>query len=303
LDFYTLTPSLDGRRLFFIGQVERRQLARYDARTQQLMPYLPDIPAQFPGPFCFSRDGQWVAYVSSGVLYRSRTDGTGRFQLTAPPLGVESARFSPDGQRIAYQARRAGEPYKIFIVSTQGGEPDQITSGPDQDELADWSADGKTVLFQRDTPSADGERGAYLFDLKSRQISKLPGSEDAQVFRWSPDGQYVIAARTSGPNTLAIGLFAFQAHAWRQLIQPMAFRNLFWSPDSKYVYGQELVGGQRVFRVRISDGHLEWVTSPNLLLPGDVAAWGFAGLAPDGSPLGVLLRRNSDIYALDLDLP
>ena len=42
---------------------------------------------------------------------------------------------------------------------------------------------------------------------------------------------------------------------------------------------------------------------PDLSLPSYVRTCAFLGLAPDGSPLAVLLRKNSDIDGLDLNLP
>jgi WD40 repeat protein len=128
----------------------------------------------------------------------------------------------------------------------------------------------------------------------------LPGSEQADHFRWSPDGRYIFARTSSG-----LTLFDFRSHEWRQLNGPVRFENPFWSRDSKYVYGQEAFGHaeQPIVRIRVSDGAIERVTGPDLALPPDVASCGFAGLTPDGSPMAILLRKNSDIYSLDLDLP
>jgi hypothetical protein len=38
-------------------------------------------------------------------------------------------------------------------------------------------------------------------------------------------------------------------------------------------------------------------------LRADVLSYSLTGLTPDGSPLASLVRSNSDIYALELDLP
>jgi serine/threonine protein kinase/Tol biopolymer transport system component len=306
LDFYTLLPTIDGKKLFFIAQQEHRQLARYDLKTRQFAPYLSNVSPQFPLAMSFSKDGRWVAYSREDLVFRSKMDGTDRVQLTSAPLGIGHLRFSADGKRIAFQGSLSNRPGldqpKFFIVSAQGGEPEQITSGPYDDSEPDWSPDGKTILFKRVARSgaAAGHWYACLLDLKTKAVSVLPGSEQADHFRWSPDGRYILAATSSG-----LTLFNLRSHRWRRLTGQVPFDNPFWSRDSKYVYGQELFGHaeQPILRVRVSDGAIERVTSPDLALPPDVASCAFAGLTPDGSPMAVLLRRNSDIYSLDLDLP
>jgi serine/threonine protein kinase/Tol biopolymer transport system component len=306
LDFYTLLPSVDGKKLFFIAQQEHRQLAKYDLKTRQFVPYLSNITAQFPLSLSFSKDGQWLVYKREGFLFRTRMDGGDRVQLTSTPFDIGYLRFSPDGERIVFQGkhpelRELGQD-KIFIVSAEGGEPEQITSGPYDDGEPEWSRDGNTVLFKRVSLSGAqaGHTNACLLDLKTKAISVLLGSEGADHFRWSPDGRCIFAKTSSG-----LTLFDFRSHRWRRLTGPVVFELPFWSQDSRYVYGQEPFGHaqQPIIRIRVSDGAIERVTGPDLALPPDVASCGLAGLTPDGSPMAVLLRKNSDIYSLDLDLP
>src|SRR5207245_3973468 len=54
-------PSRDGRKLFAIQGIPRGELMRYDAKSQQFLPYLSGISAF---ALSFSKDGQWVAYAS-----------------------------------------------------------------------------------------------------------------------------------------------------------------------------------------------------------------------------------------------
>ena len=56
----------------------------------------------------FSRDGQWIAYVTvpERTLWRARSDGSDAFQLTFPPLQVDSRpHWSTDGKRIVFAAK------------------------------------------------------------------------------------------------------------------------------------------------------------------------------------------------------
>ena len=62
------------KKLFVVGQSYRGELTQYDAKSGQFSPFLGGISAEY---VAFSRDGQWVAYVSypEGTLWRSKLDG------------------------------------------------------------------------------------------------------------------------------------------------------------------------------------------------------------------------------------
>ena len=79
---------------------------------------------------------------------------------------------------------------------------------------------------------------------------------------------------------------------------------LAWSADSKYIYSQSRYqSDQPIFRVRVGDHSVERIATLNQLRRSDITTYKFLGLAPDGSPLATLTRKNSDIHALDVDFP
>ena len=94
-------PSKDGKKLFVIGQTYRGELMRYDSKSGQFAPFLGGISAEY---IAFSKDGQWVAYVSyrDGALWRSKVDGSERLQLTFPPMYPVLPRWSPDGKKSSF---------------------------------------------------------------------------------------------------------------------------------------------------------------------------------------------------------
>ena len=77
-------PSRDGARIFALGTQTAGELLRYDVRTKSFAPYLGGLSADHVD---FSRDGQWMTYVSypEGMLWRARSDGTQQLQLTFSP--------------------------------------------------------------------------------------------------------------------------------------------------------------------------------------------------------------------------
>jgi serine/threonine protein kinase len=98
-------PSRDGKKLFVIGQTYRGELTRYDAKSAQFSPFLGGVSAEY---VAFSKDGQWVTYVSyrEGTLWRSKVDGSERLQLTYPPMYPVLPRWSPDGKNIIFSSSR-----------------------------------------------------------------------------------------------------------------------------------------------------------------------------------------------------
>jgi serine/threonine protein kinase len=107
--------SRDGKQLFAIGSKERSELVRYDANSGQFVPFLLGISAFSP---TFSSDGKWVAYASypDHMLWRSRSDGTDRLQLTFPPMKVLYPFISPDGKRVVF----GNSDWDTYVISMDG---------------------------------------------------------------------------------------------------------------------------------------------------------------------------------------
>src|SRR5712692_4337455 len=148
MNTWATLPSKDGKKLFVIGSKPRGELVQYDSKSRQFVPYLSGISAD---SLAFSRDGEWVAYVTfpEGVLWRSRMDGSQRLQLTFPPMRVLLPRWSPDGKRIAFMGVAPGKPWKISLVSAEGGSSQQLLLLPGERNEMDpnWSRDGNSLVF------------------------------------------------------------------------------------------------------------------------------------------------------------
>jgi Tol biopolymer transport system component len=57
-----------------------------------------------------------------------------------------SPRWSPDGQRIAFDSNVVGH-WQIYVVSAQGGRPERMTKSAANDVRPSWSRDGKWIYF------------------------------------------------------------------------------------------------------------------------------------------------------------
>jgi Tol biopolymer transport system component len=290
--FSSPLPSKDGKKLFVVGALARGELSRYDAKSAQFAPFLSGISAD---SVSFSKDGQWVAFVSvpDGILWRSKLDGSQRIQLTYPPLTPILPNWSPDGQLIVFSASSPGKKAKIYTVSPSGGTLREIIPENSQDEWdPTWSADGSEIAFGGG--SADPNSGIQIFDLKTNQVSTLPGSKGLFSPRWSPDGRYVAALSSS---TRGVMLFDFGTQKWEDLAKiSLGFPN--WSKNSDYLYFLLEENQPSVMRVHIRDRKIESVTDlKTFRITGFYGDW--LGLAPDDSPLLLRDTGTQEIYALD----
>ena len=292
--------SADGKKIFFVGSQQRRELVRYDVGRKLFVPYLGGLSARH---LSFSRDGQWVSYKSEvdGTLWRIRVDGTQARQLTFPPLDVLHSSWSPDGKKIVFGA--SGD---LYVVPFDGGNPERLTTGGQPS----WSPDGKTILFVRwNTHGSAGSSPAiYQLDLSTGTASPIPGSDDFEGPQWSPDGRYMAASNKRDQKLMLFdfGRGDFSRGRWSELADGLPYGwGIRWSADSQFVYYQHVYSGeeQPIFRVRVRDRKVEQITSSRQIVRADVLSYAITGLTPDNAPLASLVHGNSDIYALELDLP
>jgi serine/threonine protein kinase/Tol biopolymer transport system component len=297
ISFSSPLPSKDGKRLFVVGQQPHSELVLYDWKSDQFVPYLPGVSA---GQLERSRDGQWVTYVAypEGTLWRTKPDGTETIQLTYPPMRVAVPHWSPDGHSIAFMASQPTRPWRVFMIAASGGTPQQLTSGPDGGEGdPSWSPDGNSLLYGEEVAVGEPQL-IHQLDLKTNQISNIPGSDGLLGPHWSPDGRY-IAALTA---TYDLVLFDFHTGKWRQLHTNVPNRFLTWTPDSRYIYFDTgFTTDPAIFRIQIGTHQRVQRMIELKEFPG--AAWehfGFwSGLSPDGSVITQRDTSTQEIYALD----
>lgn len=286
-------PGKDGRKLFVVGKKSRGELVRYDAQSKLLMPFLSGISAEHVS---FSRDGEWVAYVAfpEGTLWRSKRDGSQRLQLSYPPLYASLPRWSPDGKQIAFFSVTPGKPSRIFVVSLDGGNPQELLPSDDHPEADPyWSPDGNSLIFGSQYASAS--IGIRILDLKTQQLKALPGSEHAFSPRWSPDGKYIAALRWNSQGLL---LFDIAKQQWSEVLKGrnVSFPN--WAKDGRSIYFLSWPENPAVFRMIIRDYAVERVADLKDFRP--TGYWDdWMGLDPADAPLLMRDTGTQDIYALD----
>jgi Tol biopolymer transport system component len=290
LPLTSAVPGREGKKLFVTGQTNRGELMRW--KSGEFAPFLGGASAEFAA---FTKDGQWVAYVSypQGTLWRSKVDGSEKLQLSYPPNYAMMPRWSPDGKTIAYfELPESGEA-RIYEVSADGGTPRAMMPQDRRTQQdPNWSPDGSKMVFGGN--SSDPTAEILILDRNTHQLTTLAGSKGMFSPRWSPDGRYIVAFSADSTRLL---LFDFRTQKWSDLAKgTLGWPN--WSRDGQYVYVLDQSGTEAVLRIRVSDGKEERVIDlKNFSTAGRYN--GSLSLAPDDSPLLLRNAGTQDVYALD----
>jgi len=289
-------PSRNGKKLFVVGALARGELARYDAKSAGFAPFLSGISADSAS---FSKDRQWVAYASypEGTLWKSKSDGSQRVQLTYPPFAAVLPSWSPDGQQLVFYGLLPGQKSKLYTVSADGGTPRKIMpEDPPEQYDPTWSPDGTKIAFGG--PPSDPNTAIRILDVRTNQISTVHGSEGLYSPRWSPDGRYIVAMPFASRSLM---LFDSATQKWAEIAKiTCGFPN--WSKNSDYVYFLHEENQPSVMRVRIRDHKIERVADlKNFRQAGFWSVW--LGMAPDDSPLLLRDTGAQEIYSLDWQAP
>jgi Tol biopolymer transport system component len=289
--------------VFFIQSAGRGELMRYDAKDHSFTPFLEGLSAE---GVAFSPDRQLIAYVSypDGALWVSKTDGTDRHELASSPMETGLPSWSPDGTQVAFSGRQPGGRWNIYRVSAQGGVTEQLVTAARGLEDPTWSPDGNSLAFGELSGEAlTHETDAiYVLDMKTRQLSTIPGSAHLYSPRWSPDGKWLLALTAESGFKLKV--YAFATRKWQDFSDQRAAYPQ-WSADSQCVtFTDAFVQDLPVYRVCLADRkvqHIVDLRSIGKLAVGRFGPW--TGLAPDGSILGLRDISSEEIYALDVKFP
>ena len=195
-----------------------------------------------------------------------------------------------------------GRPTQIDLVVAGGGVPEQITFGDLDNADPTWSPECNSIAYSTGTwTSPKPNYLLHILNLKTRQITVVPGSDGLYSPRWSPDGRYLGAVRQAGGGVM---LYDLNSHNWQQLTE-LSLGYQSWTPDGKCLYmGMSDEKHSPEYRVCLSDRKVEQVADMAQAGPLAIGGGGqWTGLAPDGSILALRDTGTEEIYALDVKLP
>jgi len=224
--------------------------------------------------------GDRVAFTYGGDIWTAPASGGTATRLTAHP-GVELfAKFSPDGNWIAFTGQYDGDE-QVYVVPTTGGEPKQLTFYPAKGPLAPrwgwdnqvygWSRDGKRVFFRslRDSWSLPIAR-LYSVSVDGGPAEALPmptaGSGD-----FSPGGNEMVYSpqsrdfrsekRYGGGQANALYTFDLKTNSAKRITEgPRATRDPMWIGDTIF-FNSDRDGHFNLYSYNVSNGRTVQVTT------------------------------------------
>jgi Tol biopolymer transport system component/DNA-binding winged helix-turn-helix (wHTH) protein len=113
-------------------------------------------------------------------------------QLTAYSGSESHPAFSPDGKQIAFDwDGEKQDNFDLYVKATGNSPARRLTTDPAFDGLPAWSPDGDRIAFVRLTEKS----GIYLISPFGGPEQKLADFPTESRISWSPDGQYLVAAK------------------------------------------------------------------------------------------------------------
>ena len=225
-------------------------------------------------PTDWSPDGQSVLAVLHGkdkktqIVLVALKDGSVKVLKVFDGQAPQRPRLSPDGRFVAYgspQGPRAQE-RDIFVLAVDGSRETPLVLHPANDNMADWTPDGKRILFGSDR---SGTMGAWWMEVAEGQPRGTPEllkpdmGQDTFPMGFAQDGSYYYWVRTGMRDVYVAEL---DLATGRQLAEPRLATQRYagsnsrpdWSSDGRQLVFLSQRGpgawGARAICVRDSEG-------------------------------------------------
>jgi dipeptidyl aminopeptidase/acylaminoacyl peptidase len=234
---------------------------------------------------------------------------------------------SPDGNWLAYSVTTVDldkntKTAELFIQAIAGAEPKPITVTKPGDSGAQFSADGKRILF---LSSREGGQQIWLADFDSatgatsnpKKLTTI--STEADNAKWSPDGKFIVFTSAVYPDCPAIAEpdpstgdkcnKDRDADLANSKVKAQIFTHMLYRHWNHYTGNKR----SHLFLVSVDSSKLSDLTPNN---PRDVPPFSLEGgggfaIAPDSKELAFTenldpepaISTNADIFTLDLTSP
>jgi len=194
-EIHGLAWTANSRGLVFSSNRSGRpELWRLDVRSPRRMVRLTEA-GDGPLDLAVSRQENLLVYSHQnlkGEIWRLPLHGrSGRDAqlLISSSRGESHPKYSPDGERIAFESNRSGND-EIWTCNGDGSHPVRLTTSRNaRSGSPRWSPDGKMIAFDG---NASGNWDIYVISAQGGQPSRLTKSETNE-FRpsWSHDGKWI----------------------------------------------------------------------------------------------------------------
>ncbi len=129
-----------------------------------------------------------IVFTYESDLWTVPAQGGSAVRLTTFPGTENFAKFSPDGQWIAFTASYDGA-QAAYLMPAEGGSPLRLTHNPSTAQVVAWTPDGKKVVFRSMFENVIGrDPNLYTVPVQGSAPERFPLDRGVLV-SFSPDGR------------------------------------------------------------------------------------------------------------------
>ena len=209
--------------------------------------------------FMSDRDGDWDLYTVNG-------DGTGLNQITDNDVDDWSGVYSPDGTKIAFDAKHGTAPGDIFVVDADGANQKNLTSSFSEDAFATWSPDGKQIVFERKINDTYRLHIMNSDGTKTRLLSEV-NTGGWSIPAWSPVGSKIaFSGRMDGDTEIYI--LDIEDDSLTKVTDNEGFGDAWptWAPDGeKIAFLSNSDGSQNIYTINPDGSDRRQITEDDFL--------------------------------------
>jgi Tol biopolymer transport system component len=248
--------SWDGKQIAFTSDRDgdpEIYIMNADGSHQRRLTYAPGRDAH---PF-FSRDSKRIIFQSPRDdghtnIYIMNADGTDQRPLTFLKGFAGVPVYSPDETQIAFMWRMSSDFDNIAFkwlfgsMNADGSRLHILTDGKANDQVPNWTRDGKRLLFFSDR---SGKNQLYTMRVDGtdvRLVVKTPHDDVAGL--WSPDSRRIVFTSDRDGNREVYVMGANGKNVVRLTNTPAPEQGAVWSPDGRRIaFSTERDGNAEIY--------------------------------------------------------
>ena len=247
-----------------------------------------DSLGNLPASAVPSPDGSRIVFprtvAGKSSVFIAAADGSNPVQLSHGVWDVNPV-WSPDGRWIAYHGEAPD--FDVFLISVDGGEPRQLTSGPALDIPVGWLKDGSAVVVSR---QRDGDDYSLLVPVDGSPTRRLGAVMKGNQHGFlSPDESKFAFDLHQGAGAATIWVQDLAGGGAPRQLTTENLENVapifMWSPDGRSLaYTSRRTGTWDIWIVDVASGETRQLT--NDIRDDTAPRW-----SPDGRWIAFLSER------------
>jgi len=207
LNFIATTPAVspDGSRVActgYAGEGKPPRVFLYSTAPLRQLTFR-NPPGNYDAHPSFTPDGKQIVFDSASngsyQIYIANLDGGAARLIDSSKVIQVEPRVNPKNPSIlAFTSGRTGTP-QIYMMNTNGDEPERVTNGVGEAVNPSWNQDGEHLAFAWTQGFAPGSFNIFVIEAASHryvQLTKDAGKNESPS--WAPDGLHI--AFTSNRN-------------------------------------------------------------------------------------------------------